>query len=432
VRGGHFSRTGGDFPVAQSSNRQPATDRETKAAGSTTMSNFDATGGPWGFRLRTPASGGLGVDVYIEANTFSNQPQPEFLGTIPDQTIYVGTMADGEVYLERHNWYNQGAQYRSVAANYPQYPAVTVVDYSNLYWVAPLLPTPELVISPAGEVNLTALLSLLNAPAVLASESLKRSTLALLSSCAATTAQRTQLGGALGLTGGKLDVLMDYGVVLHETAGVFSAADIDAVKATLGLFPTPVIDQLHLLVMDESTLMFAVYGGFTSGGVINSAGHASTLGGFVAYPNGGQVPSVNRLQILLTHEMGHMLDAASVGYETNRYTDIYNAGANDANAYLYQQVYPLRTEDIIFCWLGYCVDSQTILDAVAARGNAVLSRKLAHVIDMMPSLTPGTAPFFSTNPTSHVTTVTYVPVTRGPSMYLGDDGMIASVNGTTF
>jgi len=62
----------------------------------------------------------------------------------------------------------------------------------------------------------------------------------------------------------------------------------------------------------------------------------------------------------------------------------------------------------------------------------VLSQKLSHVIDMMPSLTVGTAPFFSTDPVSHVTTVTEVPVIRGPSMYLGDDGMITTVNGMAF
>jgi hypothetical protein len=70
--------------------------------------------------------------------------------------------------------------------------------------------------------------------------------LALLSSCAATAAQRTQLATAIGLTGGKLDVLMQYGVLLRESNGTFSSQDIDAVKSTLALFPDPVVDQLHL------------------------------------------------------------------------------------------------------------------------------------------------------------------------------------------
>jgi hypothetical protein len=93
-------------------------------------------------------------------------------------------------------------------------------------------------------------------------------------------------------------------------------------------------------------------------------------------------------------------------------------------------VYSLRTEDIIFYWVGYCTDSQTILNEVAARGNAVLSQKLAHTIDMMPSPTLGTAPFFKTDPATHVTSMSYVAVTRGTAQYLGDDGMITSVNGT--
>jgi len=396
------------------------------------MSDFDATGGPWGFRLRTAADFSVGFDVYIEAGTFSNQPLPQLQGTIHDQTIYVGTMADGEVYIERHNWYNQGSQYRVVTANYPQYPNITVIDYMNLYSMTPYLPGHELVISKAGQVDLTTLLPLLSDPAIVADESLTRAALALLSSCAATQAQRTQLATAIGLTGGKLDVLMDYGVLLRESVGVFSSGDIDAVKATLALFPKPVVDQLNLLVMDESISAFSAAGSFGSGGVIILAVHAASIVGFTPYPNGGQVPQVNQLQEILTHEIGHMLDSASVGFEKDRYTNIYNAGATDPNAYLYGQVYASRIEDIIFYWVGYCTDSQTILTAVAARGNSVLSQKLSHVIDMMPSLTVGTAPFFSTDPVSHVTTVTEVPVIRGPSMYLGDDGMITTVNGMAF
>ena len=144
------------------------------------------------------------------------------------------------------------------------------------------------------------------------------------------------------------------------------------------------------------------------------------------------MPQVNQLQEILTHEIGHMLDSASVGNEADRYTNIYNGGGSDPNAYIYGSVYPTRTEDIIFYWVGYCTDSATILNAVAARGNTVLSQKLSHTIDMLPSLTPGTAPFFTTDPVTHVTTVSYVPVTRGPAMYLGDDGMITAVNGIVF
>jgi hypothetical protein len=81
------------------------------------MSDFDAAGGSWGYRLRTAADLKTGFDLYIEANTFTNQPQPQLQGTIRDQTLYVGTMADGEVFIDRHNWYNQGAQYRAVKAN---------------------------------------------------------------------------------------------------------------------------------------------------------------------------------------------------------------------------------------------------------------------------------------------------------------------------
>ena len=397
------------------------------------MSDFDATGGPWGFRLRTAADFTTGFDVYIEPNTFSNQPLPQLEGTIHDQTIYAGTAADGEVLIDRHNWYNQGAQYRAVSANFAQYPNVTVVDYINFYYAASLLPAPELAISKAGQADLSTLLPLLSNPTVVADEFLTRSILALLSSCAASPAQRTQLANAIGLTGGMLDVLMDFGVLLREFVGVFSNADIDAIKATLALFPAPVVDQLHLIVMDESTGALQAAGGFASGGIIDVAVHATSTVTFTAYPNGGgQLPDVNQLQEILTHEIGHMLDSASVRQETDRYTNIYNAGGNDTNAYIYEVVFSPRTEDIIFYWIGYCTDSTTILNAVAARGNAVLSQKLSHVIDMMPSLTPGTAPFFTTDPVSHVTTVMTVPVTRGPALYLGDDGMITAVNGITF
>ena len=127
-----------------------------------------------------------------------------------------------------------------------------------------------------------------------------------------------------------------------------------------------------------------------------------------------------------------MGDATSVGPEQNRYTMIYNNGATDPNAYLYQTIFSPRTEDIIFYWLGYCTNSRTILNEVASRGNETLTQKLAHTIDLLPSLTPETAPFFTTDPVTHITTVRYVPITRGPTAYLGDDGMITSVNGITF
>ena len=137
------------------------------------------------------------------------------------------------------------------------------------------------------------------------------------------------------------------------------------------------------------------------------------------------------LQVLLGHEIGHMCDAASVGMEASRWETIYAAGATDPDAFLYGAVYPLPTEDIIFFWVGYCADSQTILNEVARRGNRVLSQKLSHTIDLLPSLTPGTVPFFTTSPTTHVTTVGPAPCTRGPAAYLGDDGMITSMAGIT-
>ncbi len=127
-----------------------------------------------------------------------------------------------------------------------------------------------------------------------------------------------------------------------------------------------------------------------------------------------------------------MADATSVGFEQDRYTVIYNSGATDPNAYIYRTVFPLRTEDIIFYWLGYCTDSGTILNEVASRQNGVLTQKLSHAIDLMPSLAPGTAPFFKTDLATHITSMSYMSVTRGPAAYGGDDGMITSVNGIAF
>ena len=122
------------------------------------MSQFDAAGGPWGYRLR-PNLLDKGIDVYIEAGTFTGQTAPQLQGTIPDQTIYAGAMTDGETYLVRHNWYNQGAHYRAEVANYPSYPGVTVVDYYHLFALASFL--PELVVQLGGSVDLAPLLPLL-------------------------------------------------------------------------------------------------------------------------------------------------------------------------------------------------------------------------------------------------------------------------------
>jgi len=391
------------------------------------MSEFDAAGGPWGYRLRANPTI-RGIDLYIEANTFSNQPAPQLQGTIPDQTIYTGTMADGETYVQRHNWFNQGAQYRATVANYPGYPEVVVVDYYHLVALAPIL--AELVVSPGGSLNLAPFLSLLANPTISANHLYYPSLLALLAGCAVNTAQRRQLAGALNLDAGSTNILMRHGVLPYAYVGSFTAADYAAIDTTLGLFPQPVIDQLHLLMLDEG---MPAAGGYASGGIVVLNEHASGAGGFAQYPGGGKVPDVaTHLQILLTHEIGHMCDAGSVGMEANRWDTIYSSGATDADAFLYGTVYPLPSEDIIFFWVGYCADSQTILNEVAARGNAVLSQKLSHIIDMLPSLTPGTVPYFTTDPTTHVTTVRTVPCTRGPSAYLGDDGMINSVNGIIF
>lgn len=392
------------------------------------MADFDATGGPWGYRLR-PNATRIGIDVYIEANTFTNQPMPQLQGTIPDQTIYVGEMADGETYLQRHNWFNQGAMYRATAANYPGYPDVAVVDFYDLFALRSFL--AELVVAPGGSVDLAPLLSLLTNPTIKANDQLfYRPLLALLSGCAATNAQRTQLAASLGLDAGSTNILTTHGVLLYAALGMFTAQDYAAIDTTLALFPDPVKDQLQLIVLDEA---LPVQGGYGSGGVVVLNEHAAGAGGFAPYPDGSQVPSVStHLQLLLTHEIGHMCDAASVGYEANRWENIYASGATDPNAFLYGSVYPLPSEDIIFFWIGYCADSQTVLNTVAARGNAVLSQKLSHTIDMLPSLTPGTVPFFTTSPTTHTTTVGLAPCTRGPAAYLGDDGMITSVDGITF
>jgi hypothetical protein len=391
------------------------------------MTEFDAAGGPWGYRLRANATT-LGIDLYIEANTFSNQPAPLLQGTIPDQTVYVGPMADGETYLQRHNWFNQGAQYRATVANYPGYPAVTVADYYHLQALRPFL--TELVVLPGGSVDLGPLLPLLTNATLKANQYYYRLLLALLSGCAVTNAQRTQFATALNLNPGSTQILMNHGVLLYAYLGSFTTQDYAAIDTTLALFPEPVKDQLHVVVLDEG---MPAFGGYASGGIVVLNEHASGAGGFAPYPGGGKVPDVTtHLQITLGHEIGHMCDSASVGMEAPRWEAIYASGASDPNAFLYGSVYPLPTEDIIFFWVSYCADSQTILNEVAGRGNAVLSQKLSHTIDMLPSLTPGSVPFFSTNPTTHVTTVASAPCTRGPSAYLGDDGMIMSVNGITF
>jgi hypothetical protein len=62
----------------------------------------------------------------------------------------------------------------------------------------------------------------------------------------------------------------------------------------------------------------------------------------------------------------------------------------------------------------------------------VLSQKLAHVIDLLPSIQPGKVPFFTTDPVTRHTTVSLAPVIRAPGTVLGDDGRITSVNGVAF
>jgi len=260
----------------------------------------------------------------------------------------------------------------------------------------------------------------------------RRALLALLSGCAVTPAQRTQLATALSLAPAAASILGTHGVLLDAYVGTWTTSDCTTINQTLALMPDPVKDELHLIVLDEA---MPAAGGYTSGGIITLNAHVGGggAGGFAPYPLGRQLPGVaDHLQSLLLHEIGHMRDSSSVGFEANRWETIYAAGATDANAFIYGAVYPLPTEGIIFYWLGYCTDSATIVAEVAARGNAVLTQKLSHTIDLLPSVVPGTVPFFTTDPTTHVTSVSLAPATRGPGAYLGDDGMIASVNGVAF
>jgi hypothetical protein len=356
---------------------------------------------------------------------------PKLQGTIPDQTIYAGAMASGETFLQRHNWFNQGALYRALVKNYPAYPRVTVVDYYHLFEMSTFL--PELIVKVGGSVDLGPLLSLSNNPAIITNVEKQQALLALLSACAVTYDQRIQLATALALGPEAANILLKHGVMLHSQDGLYTLQDYCVINSTLDLFPDPVKDQLHLIVLDEG-LPADVLGGQRSGGIINIREHAVGPGGFAPYPSGRQISDVAyHLQSLLTHEIGHMCYHWSAGQEAKRYEAIYAVGATDPNAFLYGTIDPLPiTEEFIFCFLGYCTDSMTILEEVASRGNTVLSQKLSHTIDLLPSVVPDTVPFFTTDSITHVTTVKLVPATRAPGVALGEDGMITSVNGIAF
>ena len=256
--------------------------------------------------------------------------------------------------------------------------------------------------------------------------------MALLSGCAASDAQRSVLATALGLEAGATAILVNHGVLLDAHVGTFTPEDYAVIESTLALVPEPVKDVLNLIVLDEA-LPFPVFAGYSSGGIIVLAGHAGNPGGFLPYPSGRQLPEVaDSLQNLLIHEIGHMCDSLSVDHEESRWEAIYAAGASDPDAFIYGEIFTPQTEDIIFYFTGYCTDSSTILAEEEARGNAVLSQKLAHTIDMLPSVVRDHVPFFTTDPVTHITETSLSPATRASGAVLGDDGMITSVNGVTF
>jgi hypothetical protein len=402
------------------------------------MTVFDACGGPWGCIIKP---GTYGFDVYFAANTWSNQPLPKLQGTIEDTSLNVGAMASGEVFICRTNWFNQGAHYRCNVENYPDYPNIATIDAMNLCNLKTLLGIQETVVDDNGQVNFASLFPLLNNPPVLVPGTADVALLALLSSIAATEKLRKMTAKSLGLKRGIANIFIKNGILLVEKSGTFSKDDLIAVQNVLNIFPDPVKNKLHLIILDDNNPTYpTVVGGFNSGGIITlSNSHANTLRWFSPYPNGNCINSkINSLQATLVHEMGHMMDDSSVGKEANRYDKIYNIGKNDPDAFLYGQTaaqnpgsaleFPF--EEMIRFWVGYCVDSETVLETVAARGNAVLSQKLSHVIDLIPALLKDRAPFYYTDPATHVTSMEYVPATRGPPKYLGDDGMITSVNGT--
>src|SRR5207247_5622402 len=129
----------------------------------------------------------------IPAGTFTVPSGPDPVGVLTDQNLYVGTSGAGEVFLERHNWYNQGAQYRVVTANYPAYPRVALVDYYHLQTLG--LP---ITVQASGVLDTAPFYALLSDPSITGDETKLRQLQALLSAAAVTDAQPATLAGALG------------------------------------------------------------------------------------------------------------------------------------------------------------------------------------------------------------------------------------------
>jgi len=398
------------------------------SGGGTGPTLFDSTGGPWNYELRyvtlKPSNIGA-IELYIAAGTFSNQPQPECQGIIPVRVVYAGLSQSGDVYITRQTFTNQGAQFRAVMANYKTYPKITVVNSHNLYYLQPVL--PSLVIEKSGEVSIPSLLNIASLPAVTGNQDMTGAIRRLLSSCAASSPQRTQVASALKLPAGRKKVLESHGVLLDEKNGTFTSDDTKELVEVLDALPQCIVDRIHRVVLDEK---LGCYGGYQSGEEILLKIHAKGSGGPIMYPYpDGSTSQMKPLQHFFAHEIGHLVDLPSP--DRARFDTLYTAGAGKKSTFLCKV--PLcRQEDFVRMWCAYLQDSEKALQQVAKQADSILSGKFAYVLDHLPHQQKDKIPFYKSDADASIHKIKDATITRGQPLFLGDDGPILSVDGVKF
>jgi hypothetical protein len=359
---------------------------------------------------------GAVINTYSNGSLFASLNVPE---------VYVGG-ATGCTDFQRHQW---GARVTNLAvarANMPAYPNIATVNAANLDLIQQFL--PKLTITN-GHVVFSQLANLLTNPQC--PSYCRTGALNLMSSTAGTAAERATVASNQGLSSTYAGVLNDYGVLLLNRLGSFSANDVAAIREILGLLPFPIVEMIHTITIDTNS----GGGSMAAGGDMYTSYHndSGQGAGIISMPmaDGTVIPGLRNFKNVIVHEAGHQVDYNSP--EKNwRYNLLYERGKADpmARVGMAGGADPGRSEDFVGFWVTWFFDTRALLTQVQRRNNPVFSCKVAHMADLLSYESTTTVPYYKATATGDLQRLGSLAVTRS-NMPLrnGDDGRITAIDG---
>jgi hypothetical protein len=395
------------------------------------MSFFDQTGGPFNYVIKIKRGADWGFDIFIKSGTFTDQTEDNLVGSIKDYSLYIGKHSDRDNFIARVNWFNQGAMERANKANFIEFPNLQSINYNNLLNIGFTIPELAIInLNVDGLIDITPYFDALSLPIISRNRNLKVALLATISSLAHNAERRVLVNTRLGLTGKQASIFLNYGVLTDNHLGAFTDNDLDCIEDVLKILPVNILNQLHVILFNSA---LPVAGGYSSGGIIDLNNSSGALSSIVPLPISLRTrPSIDFFSGLLIHEIGHLIDSYSVSFEADRYEAIFTAALSDPRAFMYHFAFDTErivSEEIIFFWNWYIIDSQSLLEEATFRDNIHFNKKISHVIDLIAHPERNKTYWFTVNTATHKIERSTVDVVRNPSTVLGDDGDIRTVNG---